>query len=88
MLDLFLDAFISVRNETWDVVGTSLGSVLNANPDPLIAYLKGNSSTLSDPYSCLKNLVDLLKTFLSSFLDNLSVGLPVNLQVPSIPPFF
>ncbi|CAG9811203.1 unnamed protein product [Chironomus riparius] len=66
----------------WDIIGSSMGAVLNADPNPAIAYIKGESTSLPYPFSCFKIMIDFLK---NNFMEQLSGIFDGNLAMLTVP---
>ena len=83
MSDLYKDYVKSVC--IWDIIGSALGAVLNADASAAMAYIHGETTDLPYPFSCFKIFIDYLK---DSFLQQVLGALDGNFTTLSFPSLF
>lgn len=69
------------------ILGSYGGAALNVDGSALTAYVSGKSKTLPYPFSCVKILINFLSSIVNQAIESYSTNEPVNLKVPSIPPY-
>lgn len=69
------------------ILGAFVKSALNADENVLIAFVSGETSKLQYPFSCVKIITNILSSLFNQAIVSFSTNEPVNLRIPSIPPY-
>lgn len=69
------------------ILGAYGGGALNADPNALTAFVSGKTSRLPYPYTCVRVLINFFSSLLNQAIVSFSTNEPVNLRIPSIPPY-
>ncbi|CAG9807512.1 unnamed protein product [Chironomus riparius] len=85
--NLFADSFASILTCLPELLGNYVAAALNANPNSIIPYLKGNTIAVPYPFSCVKIIINILSSMMNQALVDLSIGQGSFLTVPNVPNF-
>ena len=86
--DLFLETYFSVLDCIPNLVGKYVGSALNGNGASVTAYVSGNRSTLPNPFTCVKIIIDIINSILYQAHVNFVTDSASNIVVaPNVPKY-
>ncbi|KAL7040453.1 hypothetical protein ACKWTF_000398 [Chironomus riparius] len=87
MADIYLEAMNQANECVFDVLGLGIATILNSDPDGIITYYNGLSTTLEHPYSCIQSIIDYGQNIFNQALTSFNAGAPLNLNIPPVPEF-
>lgn len=78
--ELFIQDFRSLDKCTWKTVSVDIGAILGVDYLPLLDYFEGKTEMLPYPFDCIKDLVDLIKNYFITKLDDILNGRDLNFE--------